>query len=101
MLIRNVCIPLFIGDINKCTFAIFNIIHIAYSCFSHNTLLPTTAQNYGMPCYVFQPDIITIIYSSNVMKTQAAYHMSVNSKHIYISTVQQLIDVQRYDNCRV
>jgi len=100
MLIRIVCVLLFIGDINKCTFAIFNIIRIAYSCFAHNTLLPTAVQNYGMRCYMFQPDIVTIIFSRNIMKTQAACHMSVNSKHIYINTVQQLIDEQRYDNCR-
>ena len=53
-----------------------------------------------MRCYMFQLDIVTIIFSRNIMKTQAAYHMSVNSKHIYINTVQQLIDEQRYDYCR-
>lgn len=87
-------------DIKQRTFAIFHIIRIAYSCFAHNTLLPTTAQKYGMPCYMFQPDIVTIIYSRNIMKTQAVYHMSVNSQPIHIRTVQHLIDVQCYDNCR-
>jgi len=46
--------------------------------------LPTTAQSWFLCSKMFRPPVVPSSERYDVLKTQVAYRMSVNGKHIYI-----------------
>jgi hypothetical protein len=65
----------------------------------HAAVLYTTAQfsttAQSLACMLLHVSA-TYCRMYNIIRIQAAYHVSVNGKHTHISIIQQSIDVQYY-----